>query len=347
MGRPKKFTTVPAAAVAKKESDRQRYLRRCQQTSRPEFIAYEPQIAVDYPIATPANVGLRISADIPIPEDLTGLLYDEPHNETITHRAFAPIPTDDDDAEISEDIRLAQANEKEWDKEQAEYEAAIAHQIEERMAQTAKGMMEIQSGGVGTDTTEDAAAAAGESGGVSTDTTADTAAAGELEAGTLLGEGDLPADLADSDNSESRRSPTFATLEATVATTEAVPALRQPRLTSSSHSSVVSSRNKSLFPAQTNNLLGWLQPVATRPSAPCVPLQPVEQRSPNTVLTDPPTRLSADSTARNSTLSSGTVSRGGSLTLELRESTAVKLAKQLRNFQGCTHEEHNKADQQH
>ena len=33
--------------------------------------------------------------------------------------------------------------------------------------------------------------------------------------------------------------------------------------------------------------------------------------------------------------------------LALAESTALKLAKQLRNFQGCTHEQHHEADQRH
>jgi hypothetical protein len=243
MGRPKKFTTARRAAEAKKDSDRQRYLRRCQQTSRPEFIAYEPQITVDCPITTPTDLGLRISPDIPIPKDLTGLLDDETQDKHVTHRASTLILTDDQDADISEEIRITQANETEWNKEQTEYEAAIAHQMEERVAQTAKGMTEIQLGGVGADTI------------------ADTATAEESEAVTLPGEVDLPVDRANSDDSLARGSPTLAAPEATIATTEVlcdVPAPRHRRFTSSSYSSGRSGRNQSPFPAQTNNLLSWL-----------------------------------------------------------------------------------------
>lgn len=107
MGRPKKFTTALDAVEAKKESDRQRYLRRCQQTSRPEFIAYEPQIAVDHPIPTPIKLGLRISADIPIAPDAIDFPDNEPHNELITSPASAPITTIDHDTGLSEQIRLA------------------------------------------------------------------------------------------------------------------------------------------------------------------------------------------------------------------------------------------------
>jgi hypothetical protein len=53
-------------------------------------------------------------------------------------------------------------------------------------------------------------------GGVSIDMMADLVAAEELVAVTLLGEVDLPADLASSDNSAAGDSATFAALEATL-----------------------------------------------------------------------------------------------------------------------------------
>jgi hypothetical protein len=52
-------------------------------------------------------------------------------------------------------------------------------------------------------------------GGVSTDTIADPVAAEELEAVTLPGKVNLPADLASSDNSAAGDSATFAAPEAT------------------------------------------------------------------------------------------------------------------------------------
>jgi hypothetical protein len=167
---------------------------------------------------------------------------------------------------------------------------------------------------------------------VSIDITADTAAAGALEAAMLGDEIDLLVNAANSDDSEARGLPTFATPETTtVATMEAVrnlPAPRQCRSTSS-HLSARSSCNKSSFPAQANNLLGWLQPVATHPSAPCILLQLAEQRSLSTVLSNHPTRLSVPCTPPNRTTSPRAVSRAGSSTLEPCESTAIKLAKQL------------------
>jgi hypothetical protein len=184
-------------------------------------------------------------------------------------------------------------------------------------------------------------------GGVDTNTAADTAATGESEAVTLPDEVDLPADLASTDDSAAGDSATFAAPEATTEVLCDVPALSQRRFTSSSHSSGRSSRNQSTFPAQTNNLLSWLQPAATRSPASHVLPQPANQRPPNTGLSGHPTRSSANRTPPNGTPPCRTVSREGGLIPELRNSTAVKLAKQLRNFQGCTHEQHQEADQQH
>jgi hypothetical protein len=326
-GRPRKFLT---AVEAKKEDNRRQYLRRRQPQQWPEFIAYEPQIPGDQPIQTPTSLGLRISADIPIaPGALDSPTEPITHEPSIPTAIDIPFPINHTDAEISAQIERIRASEGEWNNEQAEYEAAIAHQMEERVAQTAKGMMEIQLGGV------------------DTNTAADTAATGESEAVTLPDEVDLPADLASTDDSAAGDSATFAAPEATTEVLCDVPALSQRRFTSSSHSSGRSSRNQSTFPAQTNNLLSWLQPAATRSPASHVLPQPANQRPPNTGLSGHPTRSSANRTPPNGTPPCRTVSREGGLIPELRNSTAVKLAKQLRNFQGCTHEQHQEADQQH
>jgi hypothetical protein len=174
-GRPRKF---PTAVEAKKEDNRRQYLRRRQPQQWPEFIAYQPQIPGDQPIQTPPNVGLRISPNIPLALEAIDFPDNEPNYEQITRQPSLPIPIDSSHAEISEEIRLVQAKEKEWNNEQADYEAAIAHQIEERVAQTAKGMMEIPLGGV------------------DINTAADTAATEASEAVTSSGEVDSLVDLA-------------------------------------------------------------------------------------------------------------------------------------------------------
>jgi hypothetical protein len=178
---------------------------------------------------------------------------------------------------------------------------------------------------------------------VSIDTIVDTAVVGASEAITLSDKVDLLA-VANSNDSEARRSPTIVTLKATIEIVQNVLARRQYSLTSSSHLSGGGSCNKSALLAQTNTLLGWLQPVTIRLSGPLVLPQPAEQRLLNTDLCDYSTRISADSTPPNGTAAPRVVSRSGSPTPEPRESTASKLAKQLRNFQGCTHEEHNEVD---
>jgi hypothetical protein len=92
-------------------------------------------------------------------------------------------------------------------------------------------------------------------GGVGTNPTADLVVAEELEAVTLLSEVNFPADLASSNNSAAGDSATFVAPEATPEVLWDVPAPKQRRLTSSSHSSGRSGRDQSTFPAQTNNLL--------------------------------------------------------------------------------------------
>jgi hypothetical protein len=78
---------------------------------------------------------------------------------------------------------------------------------------------------------------------VSTDIIADLVAAEELVVVTLLGEVNLLADLASSNNLAAGDSATFVTLEATLEVLWDVLALRKRRLTSSSNSSSRSSCN--------------------------------------------------------------------------------------------------------
>ncbi|KAF2628018.1 hypothetical protein BU25DRAFT_457894, partial [Macroventuria anomochaeta] len=72
-GRPKKYATASKAAEAKKERNRQQYLRKQipQPQGPPLIIAYEPILTGDTPRPTPANTGLRISSNNPTPGNNT------------------------------------------------------------------------------------------------------------------------------------------------------------------------------------------------------------------------------------------------------------------------------------
>ena len=68
-GRPRKYYTAAAAVEAKKQRDRQRYLRvRLQAHTPVDFIAFEPQLHANIPAHTPTE-SLRTSHDVQIPLD--------------------------------------------------------------------------------------------------------------------------------------------------------------------------------------------------------------------------------------------------------------------------------------
>jgi hypothetical protein len=114
-GRPRKYATPSAAAEAKRERNRQQYLRR-QAPSQPQgplppqIIAYEPFLPGDTLQTTPANTGLRISPAAPAQSRYSrGREEEEDDN-------------DDDRREIAQ----LQAAEREQNLELAEEDAAIA-----------------------------------------------------------------------------------------------------------------------------------------------------------------------------------------------------------------------------
>ena len=69
-GRPKKYLTAEAKADAKRRHNREDYLRRrnCPLQSRPDFIHYAPA-PLGVPTITRTDLGLRTSADVPVPRD--------------------------------------------------------------------------------------------------------------------------------------------------------------------------------------------------------------------------------------------------------------------------------------
>ena len=135
-----------------------------------------------------------------------------------------------------------------------------------------------------------------------------------------------------------------------------------------------SSRRSSSFPSQTNNLMSWVKPLPQRPPANPndVSPSPVTSRSPanassslfrsnESLVTSAPTvsmiqsaqapqashPLPAARAASSATTADVTTSASPAVSPAPAEPTAYKLARQLRNFQGCTHEQHHEADQLH
>ncbi|KAF2626745.1 hypothetical protein BU25DRAFT_342766 [Macroventuria anomochaeta] len=112
----------------------------------------------------------------------------------------------------------------------------------------------------------------------------------------------------------------------------------------SSASSSASKKRKSPFPAQSNNLLSYFQPRAR--SSVSVPLRTTPQQEHQPFASTRPEPSSQPPTSSPTEHRSEPLSSYWTQT-QATESTASKLAKQLRNFHSCTHEDHNKAQELH
>jgi hypothetical protein len=125
-GRPRKHSTAAAAVEAKKQSNRQRYLRRqLHAQGLIDFIAYEPQLHVNIPAETPLETGLYTSRDVQIPLK-PNTEPDEVQPNLLSPQPNPPPSTAEEDAEISEQIRRIQTKEQEINAEQAERNTEIA-----------------------------------------------------------------------------------------------------------------------------------------------------------------------------------------------------------------------------
>jgi hypothetical protein len=122
-GRPKKHTTTAAAAEAKKESDKRRYLRGRQPPRPTNFIAYEPVLCADVPTETRTEIGIRTDADIPIPQDGEGQLSSNLLSVRANQQQLLAAFVANQGADTG---THAQAN-----AEQEEYNAAILQRAEE------------------------------------------------------------------------------------------------------------------------------------------------------------------------------------------------------------------------
>lgn len=112
-----------------------------------------------------------------------------------------------------------------------------------------------------------------------------------------------------------------------------------------SQSSRSKSRRSTSFPAQKNTLSSWIKP--PREATTASPTPPVSQSA-----ISPPSPIIPDARARETPMPAApTAPRStpapNSADTSPVERTASKLAKHLRNFQGCTHEEHAALDRKH
>ena len=139
-GRLKKYSTTKAKAAAKQKYNYKEYLcrRDCavQQQNYPNFIHYAPA-PLGVLSTTPLDLGLRISADIPIPRDsLIQLDEDEQDASSL----LSPP------ALLLDDVSEYTGSKKQHTIERNTYKRRIQQRISETDARTAEILLEMQSG---------------------------------------------------------------------------------------------------------------------------------------------------------------------------------------------------------
>ncbi len=358
-GRPRVHASKEAAAQAKKDGTRRWYQRSRQPTGPADFIVYEPSLHGDVPADTPTGVGLRTNIQIPL---------DPNARQDEVRPSMRPNPQPsaaEEDAEINEQIRGIQIKEQETNTEQAEHEAEIAEIL---LGMRAAEQAEDIGGGeldVLETTNEAGAANALHKSGLQTAAGAEGERVSEEESqrSCALNFGDIDEPILGDENSiaashASNRSVNIQrSIEGRVSL-EAPARYASPSLQSSNKSSSKkgTSRRSTAFPAQRNNLLSWMESLPGRPpsslsslvptptsirNASPSPFRPIENFVPcapaQSVRDVPP----APATPIRAFVPAISASPAPA------ERTALKLAKQLRTFQGCTHEQHHEADQLH
>jgi hypothetical protein len=372
-GRPRIFSKEEAAA-SKRESNRLSRLRKRQPAGPADFIAYEPLLP-DVPTETPPR-GLRTSPDIAIPPD------DEVEEDDVPpyHRLISPPPTQkpvsDADAEVAAQIKKIQIDEQGANAEQSEYEVRIIQRLDtldKRDTAAAEILLGLRAGAV-----EEGQALALRDNTLPTDYSA-AAGVQEIDGLHTAGEGDIVYDeeplhscfpqsasvdepIMTQDNDSIARSSTSnrpasipRSRESTVPSQQTPQ--RAPSLQSGS-SQRRTSRRSTPFPPQKNTLMSWIG------SLPQYVLEDINHRSPPTVLHPSPSNASPSPSSPAplmirlspapiipppspvTTVPTATAPDTAASPVPT-EKTALKLAKQLRNFQGCTHEQHREADRLH
>lgn len=361
-GRPKKYQSQEEA---KKADLKKRQLRRqrAQLLAGPvDFIAYEPPHP-DAPTDTPLS-GLRTGSNIRIPLDVD-LQIDVLANLPPISPPPTQLPLSSDDVEMAQQIIQIRIDEQETNSERVEYEAEISQQLNEIDATTAHILMGMRSANTTSVAKETRASETNE------ERLADGLATTELQ--TMEGSNtadesekiydeeplyscfstvasmDEPITTRDNDSIDASNASNK--LENIQRSLQTPPQLRSPSLQSSSQSNSKrsTSRRSTPFPSQKNNLISWMTPLPQRLPVNHNTSPPlVIQRSSTNASSSPVETMiyttSAPSTPIPTPVSIAIASLDSPISMER---TAFKLAKQLRNFQGCTHEQHYEAAQLH
>jgi hypothetical protein len=324
-GRPRKYKTDEEARQADIKSRQHRRLHT--QHSRPvDFIAFEPPLYSNIPANTRPEVGLRISPDIQIPlgrdtQETSAEQNDQDQNWqpyfTHTAREFADKEEED---KILEEVRRIQAKELEDNAEQAEYN--------EEVAEAARALQRLQAAPILSK------AAASQASGTEEKSREDNLQYFDLDNSVnwCFDSTLLPL--------QKNKPPSIQSSQAgqTPAKTSSLLSLLQ--------SCRSTSRQSTSFPAQKNTLISWVKPCATDiPLLLVSPVLPSIDLSLPFYLLDSPISVAASAIPGAAALIRGPTELAASPAPA--ERTALKLAKQLRKFQGCTHEQYNKAGQLH
>ncbi|KAK6591266.1 hypothetical protein H4I96_00003 [Botrytis cinerea] len=338
-GRPRKFTQEEAAA-SKRNSNRYAQQRRRHPriaAGPSDFIAYEPPLS-DVPVNTPPS-GLRLSPDIPIPLDDDSSI-ENPSNI----QSNPPLSTSSPielTTELEEQMRHIRLEEEEADKERVEYETAISEKMKETSLAIDSNETVIQS--VNTINTIQETRVGDPSEDRTLDNDSTPVSNSRHPSVSIQGSVDNPILLSSPIQS---RSPSF-------------------QLFNQSRSQQSSSTGRNRFSVQSN-LEAWLTPslhptsriqnTTPTPSLPQhttntsssshSPIESVPSSTPSeSVIPSTPAFINPEFAP--SSASTGSPSPAPSAPSTPIKRTALKLAKQLRNFQGCTHEQHETAEQLH
>jgi hypothetical protein len=368
-GRPRKYATKAEARAADLEKRQYRRHQSRQPAGPADFIAYEPPLHSNVPTETPLEIGLRTSIDIPVPSRDDARHDDVPQCLRPISLPPTQLPTAADDPELAEQIQQIRADEQESVLERTEYDAEVANILLGMRSDNTVGNMatsELRE-------MEEAEAAA----------TGETASEEESQRSCLTPLAVAEEPIMWDNNSvaasyTSDRSATIPRAREPVQAPQApqTPARRSSPLQTPSQSQSKSSQRSASFPSQKNNLLSWMKPLSNRSpvnstastpatqsplghassspfhrtegfasSPPALSIAhtiPAAATSTPAPIPAPVAIASPDATAPDAATPASTEAPPAPT-----ERTAFKLAKQLRNFQGCTHEQHREADQLH
>ena len=337
-GRPRKYKTDEEARQADIKS-RQRRRLHTQHTRPVDFIAFEPPLHSNIPANTRPEIGLRISSDIQIPlgcdTQQTSAEQNDPDQNWQPHlihtaREFADKEEED---KILEEVRRIQAKELEDNVEQAEYD--------EEVAEAARALQILQAAPILSE------AAAPQASGIEERSREDNLQRFDLGDSVNWRFDSTPPPL------QTNKPPSIQSSQAGHTPVKT----SSPLSVSRSHRST--SRRSTSFPVQRNTLMSWVKPQTTNtPLLPVSPALPSIDLSPPLRPLDSPVSIAASvSTPHEATPHEAPAATEAAVPIRgptdlasspvPAERTALKLAKQLRKFQGCTHEQHNDADQLH